>query len=63
MLKRNRRLVDSAAFLLAVYNGEWRDGTAATVRYAKKQGRGIIIIDPATQKLTFDGDIPGFIQL
>lgn len=63
MLKRNRRLVDSAAFLLAVYNGEWRGGTAATVRYAKKQGRGIIIVDPATQELTFEGNIPNFIQI
>lgn len=63
MLKRNRRLVDSAAFLLAVYNGEWRGGTAATVRYAKKQGRGIIIVDPATQELTFEGNIPNFVQI
>lgn len=48
MLDRNRRLVDSASFLLAVYNGEWRGGTAATVRYAKKLGREIIIINPTT---------------
>lgn len=38
MLERNRRLVDSAAFLLAIYNGEQRGGTAATVRYAQKVG-------------------------
>lgn len=63
MLERNRRLVDSADFLLAVYNGEWRGGTAATVRYAKKLGRGIIIIDPATQNLTFEGNIPSSIQI
>ena len=46
MLKRNRYLVDHAACLLAVYNGEWRGGTAMTVRFAKKQGREVIIIDP-----------------
>ncbi len=46
MLKRNRYLVDHAACLLAVYNGEWRGGTAMTVRYAKKLGREIIILNP-----------------
>ena len=48
MLERNQRLVDSAALLLAVYNGEKRGGTAATVRYAQKAGREIIVIDPIT---------------
>ena len=52
MLTRNRRLVDSAAFLLAVYNGEKRGGTAATVRYAQKTGRKIIIIHPITRQVT-----------
>lgn len=46
MLKRNRYLVDHAACLLAVYNGEWRGGTAMTVRYARRLGRKIIIIEP-----------------
>lgn len=52
MLERNRYLVDHAACLLAVYNGEWRGGTAMTVRYARKLGRKVIIIDPniATNK-------------
>ena len=45
MLKRNRYLVDHAACLLAVYNGEWRGGTAMTVRYARKLGREIIILN------------------
>ena len=48
MLERNRYLVDHAAYLLAIYNGEWRGGTAATVRYARKLGREIIVIDPHT---------------
>lgn len=63
MLERNRRLVNSAVLLLAVYNGERRGGTAATVRYAKKLGRDIIIIDPATQRLTLEGDISSSIQI
>jgi len=46
MLKRNRYLVDHAACLLAVYNGERRGGTAMTVRYAKKMKRDIFILDP-----------------
>lgn len=52
MLDRNRFLVDHAATLLAVYNGERRGGTAATVRYAQRMGRKIIMIDPLTQALT-----------
>ena len=51
MLDRNRFLVDHAATLLAVYNGERRGGTAAAVRYAQKMGREIIMIDPLTQAL------------
>lgn len=51
MLARNRRLVDQAGILLAVYNGERRGGTAATVRYARKAGREIIMIDPLAQTL------------
>ncbi len=46
MLKRNRYLVDHAACLLAVYNGEKQGGTAMTVRYAQKLGREIIILNP-----------------
>ena len=46
MMERNRYMVDQAAYLLAVYNGEWRGGTAATVRYARKLGREIVVIEP-----------------
>ncbi len=45
MFKRNRYLVDHAACLLAVYNGEQRGGTAMTVRYARKMERKIIILN------------------
>lgn len=48
MLERNRYLVDHTACLLAVYNGEWRGGTAMTVRYARKLGREIIVLNPHT---------------
>ena len=42
-------LVSGAAeSLLAVYNGERRGDTAATVRYARKLGRRIIILNPAS---------------
>ena len=52
MLDRNRFLVEHAATLLAVYNGERRGGTAATMRYAQMKGRKIIVIDPITQLIT-----------
>lgn len=52
MLERNRFLVEHAAILLAVYNGERRGGTAATMRYAQKLGREIIMIDPITRLIT-----------
>ena len=52
MLERNRCLVEHASTLLAVYNGEWRGGTAATVRYAQKMGREIIVIDPITRLIS-----------
>ncbi len=46
MLKCNRYLVDHATCLLTVYNGEWRGGTAMTVRYARKLGREVIVVNP-----------------
>lgn len=52
MLERNRFLVDHAAALLAVYNGERRGGTAATLRYAQKMGREIIVINPITRLIS-----------
>lgn len=51
MLERNHYLVDHAGTLLAVYNGERRGGTAATVRYARKNGRVLIVIDPVSLEL------------
>lgn len=51
MLDRNHRLVEAAGSLLAVYNGERRGGTAATVRYAQKLGRRIIRLDAISLKI------------
>ena len=58
MLERNRYLVDHAAYLLAIYNGEWRGGTAATIRYAQKMDREIIVIDPITRHIAYKGVAP-----
>mgnify|MGYP002627498910 CR=1 FL=1 len=54
MLERNRFLVDHATILLAVYNGERRGGTAATVRYARAKGKEIFTLAPATLCLTHE---------
>ena len=51
MIDRNHRLVEAVGLLLAVYNGERRGGTASTVRYARKLGRRIMILDPASLEI------------
>ena len=56
MIDRNHRLVESAELLLAVFNGVRRSGTGATVNYARKLGREIIVIDPLTRSVTHEGD-------
>lgn len=48
MHQRNRVLVESAAYLLAVYDGGEDGGTAYTVDYARKNNRQITIIHPDT---------------
>ena len=55
MIDRNHRLVESAGLLLAVFNGVRRSGTGATVNYARKLGREIIVIDPLTRSVTHEG--------
>lgn len=52
MLERNHYLVDHSSFLLAVYNDTRRSGTGATVRYALKQEREVIIIDPISKDIS-----------
>ena len=46
MLERNCFMAEHSDLLLAVYNGLQRSGTGATMNYAKKMGRKIIVIDP-----------------
>jgi len=55
MLDRNHRLVESADLLLAVYSGARRSGTGATVNYARKLDREIIVIDPITRSVIHEG--------
>ncbi len=54
MIDRNHRLVESAGLLLAVFNGVRRSGTGATVNYARKMGKEIIVIDPITWQVTHE---------
>ena len=45
MAKRNRFLVDTAQYILAVYDGK-KGGTMSTISYAKKKKRTVIVINP-----------------
>lgn len=54
MIDRSHRLVESAGLLLAVFNGVRRSGTGATVNYARKMGKEIIVIDPITWQVTHE---------
>ena len=54
MIDRNHRLVELAGLLLAVFNGVRRSGTGATVNYARKMGKEIIVIDPITWQVTHE---------
>ncbi|MEG0825497.1 MAG: hypothetical protein RSG86_07105 [Oscillospiraceae bacterium] len=47
MQNRNRYMVDSSQFVLAVWAGR-PGGTGSTVRYAQQQGRQIVCINPET---------------
>lgn len=54
MLDRNRFLVEHASILLAVYSGAQRSGTGATVNYARKMGREIILIHPDSAAVAYE---------
>jgi len=58
MLERNRFMVEYASVLLAVYNGVRRSGTGATINYARKLGREIIVIDPITRLVSYGKPVP-----
>lgn len=53
MIVRNHWMIDHAQFVLAVYDGSYRGGTGATVRYAQQKGRQITHIHPATFAVTY----------
>lgn len=53
MLERNRWLVEHSSILLTVYNGVFRSGTGATIRYARQLGRNIYILNPITRKIIY----------
>ena len=46
MFRRNRYLIDHANFVIAVYNGTPKGGTAYTVQYACAKHRALITINP-----------------
>lgn len=51
--RRNRYMVDYADYLIAVWNGK-PSGTGKTVRYAQRQGKPVITIDPYTLDMPLD---------
>lgn len=55
MFQHNRYLVDHTQNLIAVYDGDRGGGTAYTVKYAKRLGRNITIIQPTTLEVTVNG--------
>lgn len=48
MMRRNRYMVDHAALLIAVYDGE-RGGTQRTVEYAMRRGVPVIFVPPVEE--------------
>ena len=58
MIDRNYRLVESAGLLLAVFNGVRCSGTGATINYARKMGREIIVINSITRQVTYEKIAP-----
>ena len=50
MDKRNRFMVDNAEYVIAVWNGS-KGGTFQTIKYARKQRRGIFFINPETLEI------------
>ena len=45
MAKRNRFLVETAQYILAVFDGQ-KGGTMSTINYAKQKKRTVIVINP-----------------
>ncbi len=51
MQERNRYMVDHANYILAVYNGSGKGGTAYTIRYAREKKKETIVIHPDTLEI------------
>lgn len=51
MGKRNHYMVEKSGHVLAVWDGAARSGTGQTIRYARKLGRELTIIHPATLEI------------
>lgn len=51
MMKRNRYMIDHSNYVIAVYDGGYSGGTAATVRYATQKGIKSIVINPDTYEV------------
>jgi len=58
MKERDRFMVDCAGYLLAVFDGNNKGGTAYTIGYAKEKERSIITIHPDTLAVVYP---PGFV--
>lgn len=50
MFERNRYLVDHADYVLAVFDGESKGGTAYTLQYARQRNKKIIVIHPELER-------------
>lgn len=51
MLKRNRYMVDKSDYVLAVWNGQWGNGTGSTVRYALNCEKEAYCVDTVSFKM------------
>ena len=51
MMERNKFMVDHADILLAVCRKIPRSGTEATINYARKMNKEVIMIDPFARRL------------
>ncbi|MCM1334831.1 MAG: DUF1273 domain-containing protein [Bacteroides sp.] len=51
MLKRDRYLVDTAQYMIAVFDGK-KGGTMFTINYARQQKRTIIVLNPSDHSRT-----------
>lgn len=50
--RHNRYMVDKSSAVLSVYNELGCEETASTTKYARQQGKELVVIDPATLKRT-----------